>query len=218
MRKQDNATYVGDVFTIRYPRIPKEEVPVYDGMTCKLMGFKPQVAYALPHIPHLQHLEPGVYRHIGDPVVKLETGKVIELPLMYLQPHGYTWEDEIDKNYRYYNELTKFQWMGDLPPIKCNVGDKILVAKHGVLDNDVVALVDDVSIQGTRVVIGIEHEDDLLVVPQSEIIDVLELGQYSEESRYRRQMRTLHRMVRLNKPSMKYIDHEEDEGCERIDS
>jgi len=216
MRKQVNSTYVGDEFTVRYPRIEKEAIPPYNGMRCKLMGFKARLEYALPHVPRLQHLEPGIYQTIGDPLVKLETGKLLDIPLMYLEPEGYTFEDEIDKNYRYYKEQMTFHRVGELPTIKCNVGDTILIAKDGVLEDDVVATVDDVSVQGSRVIVAFEHEDQLLTVPQTQIIDVLELGPYSEEFRYRRQMKTVKEMARLTNPGMKYADHEQlDEGCEQ---
>jgi hypothetical protein len=209
MNNRDGPTYVGDTFIVQLPRSEGREALFLNGMQARLMGFKPHFEYALPHIPRTQFLEPGVYSRLGDPVLKLETGRIIEIPMMFLEPIGYDYDDLIPKNQSYYEQLRQYKWVRELPYLKCNVGDTILIANQGrKRRSDILAQVCDVTICGDSVTFAVEHERGLTTVHPGDIIDVIEFGPYSEEHRYRQQMKTLKRILQVQNPGMKYADHE----------
>src|SRR5574343_20362 len=139
-------TYVGDNFTLAFLRGDQDPLRRYDGYQCKLIGFTHKVIPVLRHQTNQYAKQPGLYQVLGDPVVKLETDLVVKLPLLNLSPIGYAFEDRIEKNLNYQRELKKYRFINELPDIRYNIGDKVLIAKHGQLYDDLISHVVDIVI------------------------------------------------------------------------
>lgn len=216
MNRRDNPTYVGDTFIINLPPFDDDPLKIYNGYTARLVGFARGIKHVFPHNTLSYNHEPGVYQCLGHPVLRLDTGNLIQLPMSHLEAQDYDLEDiRHPKNLSYWDEEANYKWLAPLPYLKCNVGDQVLIGQHGKLKDDMLGTVHDIQIKGKRVFFTVPEKEELFVVPQSSVIDVLELGEYSEFHRYCRQLDTVRRMFRYQNPGMKYADHESDEGQER---
>lgn len=207
MRKHRHPdTYVGDDFLLSFIKADKDPLSIYNGYQGKLIGFNNKIVPILRHQTNLYARQPGIYKTLGDPVLKLETGTVVKLPILNLTPLGYSFEDRIEKNINYQNELKKFVYLQDLPFISYNIGDKVLVAKHGRLNHDLQSHIVDIAITARGVRYVVYEEDLLREIPSEYIIDVLELGEFSEHERELKQMRTIEKMINRRCSGLRYID------------
>lgn len=205
-RYRQPETYVGDDFLLSFIRADKDPLSIYDGYQGKLIGFNNKVVPILRHQINRYTKEPGIYKTLGDPILKLETGSLVKVPILNLSPIGYSFEDRIEKNINYQNEIKKFVYLQGLPFISYNIGDKVLVAKHGRLSRDLQSHIVDIVVAGRGIRYVIYQDDTLLEIPSEYIIDVLELGEYSEHERELKQMRTIDRMINRRCSGIRYID------------
>lgn len=176
-------TYVGDTFTITVMRADKGPLRAFDGLTCKLIGFNKIVKSILSHEINANVPEPGFYETIGDPVVRVETGHIIEIPLMNLVPINYRFTDRLPKNHIYLQAKRKHRFVGNLPLIPYNIGDRVLVSHHGIHKEDFVTEILDVTIKGGFVFFIISPSDKVEEIRYDRVIDVIEHGELTELER-----------------------------------
>lgn len=190
-----NDTYVGDRFALRFIRADKDPLQVLDGELGTLVGFTKSVQYVLEHETTPQIPYPGVYSCLGDAVLRLDLGRIVKVPLANLEPLDYSFDDFNVKNLNYQKEAGKYTYLGPLPFIPHCITDTVLVARHGTFPDDFIGQIVDIDVKGPRIFYMVSVGEDVYPVPQEKIIDVVELGDYSEMRRYQVQMKTLERML-----------------------
>lgn len=203
-----NTTYIGDKFIINVP-ITDEDVPKsLNGEIGTLVGFVKKTKYVLEHETSALTPSAGVYTCLGNAVLRLDNGRIIKTDLMNLEPIGYTFDDCNEKNFNYMREVVKHSYLGPLPYVPYTYGDTVLVAKHGRLEDDVIGTVVDTVFKGPQVFYIIDLPNDSIEVAKEKIIDVLELGDFSEQKRYLKQMQTFERIVNRHMRGFKHLDEE----------
>jgi hypothetical protein len=208
MKRRDANTYVGDLFTVSFPKYDKDPLAVLNGQECELIGFRANLQHIFPHRASIMDVGPGIYSTFGNPLVRLETNRIVEMPMSNLVPHGYRFDDmRFVKNRHYRDASDRLRFVGPLPYAH-NVGDVALVAKHHGVKDDFAAPILDVDFHNGGVVYAVEYEDRLKVIRSEMVIDLLELGHYTEEERYWLQMKTLERIMPSRRASFKYDDME----------
>lgn len=202
-----NDTYVGDYFTYK-PLINTEEtisLTAYKGMRCKLLGFKPRLEIVAPHRVNATFLKPGIYKTIGNPLVRFDSGRVFEVCLDELEPEGYSFDDSSNmKNVLYVNECSKYIRIADLPHTNYNVNDKVLVAKHNGFSKDFLGEIIDIVYYVNGVSYLVVCGDDVIEVQERFIIDAIEKGDYSQ---LMREYELTERLNQVN-ATLSYLDLE----------
>lgn len=173
-------TYVGDTFTLNFMKGDKSPVATYNGLKGTLIGFKPRVIPIMPHEVNAVVTEPGIYTTIGDPLIRLEVGAVVEVPMYNLIPVGFNFADRLPKNIHYLEETKKWRFVSELPHTPYNIGDKVLISQHSIYLTDFVSEILDVSFKGTGVYYVICPSDEVEEIRSDKIIDVVQRGEISE--------------------------------------
>ena len=177
-------TYVGDYFTLSFSNWDDSEYKKYNGEVVKLLGFKPKIKTVFPHEVNRMTPQPGYYQVIGDPVVKHNVHGFFQVPIINLVPCNYRFTDSLPKNYNYIQETRKFTYLGPLPHIPYNIGDKVLVGAHYPFDDDFFSQIMDVQIRAVGIFFLMEYKEDVVAIQNDKIIDVLEHGEFSDIERF----------------------------------
>jgi hypothetical protein len=176
----ERQTYIGDEFTLAFMKGDDDRLATLSGEKGVLVGFVKKTRYVMEHQVGPQTPQPGVYTCLGDAVLRLGSGQIIRTPLVNLEPTGYSFDDYNIKNFNYMQEVVKHSYLGPLPHVPYNYGDRVIVAQHGRLSDDVLGTIVDTLFKGTQIFYLIDLGDDTIEVAKEKIIDVLELGDFSE--------------------------------------
>lgn len=204
-------TYVGDYFNLSFLKSDDTPLKIYDGYRVKLLGFKKAVKAVLPHQVNNLTKEPGFYETIGNPLLKLDGGNVIELPMLNLVPQDYRFTDRLIKNQLYLDEIRKFKYVAELPHIPYNIGDKVLVSHHGLFKDDFISEILDITFKGHGVFYVVCPNDQVVEIQYKTIIDVIEQGELSELDRLGRLHRCYEGLSRGRISRFNYADDENNE-------
>lgn len=181
--KDNSDTYVGDYFSLNFLRGDDNPLMPYNGYRCRLLGFKSDVKPFLSHQLNAIVRRPGFYEVLSDPLVKLENDNVVKVPLLNLTPEGYRFTDRLLKNHLYLQEKRKHKFVGELPAIPYNIGDKVLIGGHGQWVDDFISEILDITLKGTGVFYTVSPTDEIQEIRFDRIIDVIEYGELSELER-----------------------------------
>lgn len=205
---RNSGTYVGDFFNLSFLKGDDNTLVAFEGYRCKLLGFKREIKPFLNH--HLNALVryPGFYEVIGDPIVKLEDSRVAQIPLINLVPEGYKFTDRLLKNSLYIAETRKHKFLGELPHIAYNIGDKVLVSAHGKIREDFVSEILDIVLKGTGVFYTLSPDDEIQEIRFDRIIDVIEYGELTELERLGKLHRCYESLSKHRISRFKYTDDE----------
>lgn len=179
-RSSSPDTYVGDYFTLSFMKGDKEEIAQLDGQDVRLVGFNNKLKLILPHQLNALNKRTGVYRVLGDPLVRTQNNNLVSIPMVNLIPHDFRFSDNLPKNKFYIQELRKKYFISELPHIPYNVGDKVLVSQHSTINNDFVSEVLDIVLKGIYIRLLMCPEDKIIEVPVDKVIDVIEHSSMSD--------------------------------------
>jgi len=207
-KKPNQQTYIGDEFILTFIKGDKDPLSVMSGQKALLIGFVKTTKYVMEHQTCTETPKAGVYTCLGDAVLRLDSGQIVRTSLMNLEPIGYSFDDYNQKNFNYMQEVIKHNYLGPLPYLPYNYGDKVLVAKHGRLNDDVVGVIVDTVFKGSQVFYLVECGEDTIEVAKGKIIDALELGDYAEQSRYLQQMKVFDQVMGNQIKGSKHSDEE----------
>jgi hypothetical protein len=179
---QNNDSYVGDYFTLNFLKGDKD-LSVLNDQRVLLLGFKKAIKPIFQHQVNVLTKVPGFYETLGDPLVKLDTGLVIQVPFINLIPENYRFTDRLNKNDLYLKEIRKFKFVADLPNIPYNIGDRVLVAEHELVNEDFISEIFDINIRNMRVYYLVSPGDKVLEVRSNTVIDIIDRGSLTELDR-----------------------------------
>lgn len=210
---QNNDSYVGDYFTLSFLNSEKD-LSVLNDQRVLLLGFKKAIKPIFQHQVNVLTKVPGFYETLGDPLVKLDTGTVIQVPFINLIPENYRFTDRLTKNDLYLKEIRKFKFVAELPNVAYNIGDKVLVAEHELVSKDFISEIYDIKIRDMRVYYLVSPGDKVLEVRSNTIIDIIDRGSLTELDRLGslyRPSKTLPkaRLIQFNYDGIDYEPHME---------
>lgn len=217
MSREDvnNDSYVGDYFTLSFIRSEAETLRYLEGQRGKLIGFKSAIKSILPHQVTAFTPYTGFYQTIGDPVLRLDMGNIVQVPIINLVPEGYRFTDRLLKNQKYREEVRRYKYLCELPPIPYNIGDKVLVAGYGTSPEDFVSEILDISFRGNTVFYLFSPKDEIIATPSSRVIDVIEHGELSELERLGKLHQCYESLAKKRISRFKYSDDENTLPLER---
>lgn len=189
-------------------RADKDPLQSLEGELGTLVGFTKKVKYVMDHQVTAHTPQAGVYSCLGDAVLRLDNGQIIRTALIHLEPEGYRFDDFNIKNFNYLQEAAKHKYLGPLPHVPYNYGDKVIVAQHGRLNDDALGTIVDTLFKGSQIFYLVDLDGNAIEVAKDKIIDVLELGEHSEHARYLNQMKTLDRIIDSHMKGFKHCDEE----------
>lgn len=218
MHGTKSPTYVGDDFTLSFLKAEKNPLGYLEGEQCKLIGFKKDIKVVLNHQVNAITRDPGFYETLGDPLVRLGNSNIIRVALLNLVPIGYSFNDRNPKNTAYLRERKRHRFIRELPLIPYNIGDKILIAQHQSLYDDIVSEILDIEILPSGVFYLIENNDAAQAIRSDKVISLIERGELSELERMGNYFRAYELMKGRTASRTRYADEENIctcEGCER---
>ena len=138
-KEHDPYTYVGDYFTLSFMKGDKSPVAAYNGLRGRLLGFNRRIKPVMSHEVNGLVKEPGLYEILGDPLLRLEIDRVVNIPIINLTPENYRFTDSLPKNQLFLAESRKHKFISELPFIPYNIGDKVLISQHSRYQTDFVS-------------------------------------------------------------------------------
>ncbi len=205
-------TYVGDMFNISVLRADKDSLKVFDGLSCKVIGFKKEIKPIMLHEINANTPIPGFYETLGNPVVRVETGHITEIPMLHLSPIGYRFTDNLLKNSLYLQARRKHKFISPLPSISFNIGDIVLVASHQEFLRDFLSEIIDIKIKSIGVYYIVSPSDniseEIQEIRYDKIIDVIEHGELTELERLGKLHRCYESLSNRHLSRFKYSDDE----------
>ena len=176
-------SYVGDYFILNFMPGDRSFLSTYNGLRGQLLGFKKKLRPVMPHDTNGLFKEPGLYEVLGDPLIRLEIDRLVEVPLLNLIPEEFKFSDRLLKNQLFLDEARRYKYICELPFIPYNIGDTVLISQHARYDNDFISEILDISFKGTGVYYVICPDNKVDEIRVDKIIDIVQRGEISEIER-----------------------------------
>lgn len=204
----DPSTYVGDHFTLNFLKGDDNPLVKYNHSRVRMLGFKKRIKTVFPHEVNALTKEPGFYETLGNPLVKLENGKNVEVSMLNLVPEGYRLTDNLLKNDLYLRQKRVFRFLCPLPHVPYNIGDKVLIGAHRNYRSDFISIIHDIRFMQSGIYVVVEDDSDARDVKLEYVIDVIEHGELSELDRLGMLLKRSENLLDRRIRSFRYDDYE----------